>query len=63
MRLSEEHGEVDISKCDRAPKLGERVGVIPNHICPCVNLQDNAWLKLADGKFEKLPIDARGKLS
>ena len=63
VRLSEEHGEVDITKCDKAPKLGERVRVIPNHICPCVNLQDNAWLKVGEGTFEKLPIDARGKLS
>ncbi len=38
-KLSEEHGQVDIKQLDRAPKLGERVAIIPNHICPCVNLQ------------------------
>jgi hypothetical protein len=43
--------------------LGERVQVIVNHICPVVNLQDQAWLRDSDGKLEALPIAARGKLS
>lgn len=63
VRLSEEHGEVDIRWCEHRPQLGQRVHVIPNHICPCVNLQDSAWLATADGSLEALPIDARGKLS
>jgi len=62
VRLSEEHGEVDISKSHRKPKLGERVRVIPNHICPCINLQDVVWLKGEDGRVESSPVDARGKL-
>jgi D-serine deaminase-like pyridoxal phosphate-dependent protein len=61
-RLSEEHGQTDISACDRAPRLGERVSVIPNHICPCVNLQDNLWW-LENGELRPLPVDARGKLN
>lgn len=61
-RLSEEHGEVDLSQCDQRPALGERVHVIPNHICPCVNLQDFAWFH--DGtSYEPQPIHARGKLT
>ena len=48
VRLSEEHGEIDITKCPTKPKIGERVRVIPNHICPCVNLQDVVWLKIDD---------------
>ncbi|MDQ3441432.1 MAG: alanine racemase [Planctomycetota bacterium] len=63
VRLSEEHGEVDVSQCERRPKLGERVEVIPNHICPCVNLHDAAWLRTADGELIRLPTDARGKIS
>ncbi len=61
-KLTEEHGQIDIRNCNRPPKLGERVTVIPNHICPCVNLQDAAWW-LEDGTPEPLPINARGKLS
>ena len=62
-RLSEEHGEVDLSKCDDRPKLGDRVEVIMNHICPCVNLQSTVWLKDADGSLEPAAVDARGLLS
>jgi D-serine deaminase-like pyridoxal phosphate-dependent protein len=63
VRLSEEHGEVDISKCARRPKLGERVRVIPNHICPCINLQDQVWFKHEDGSVHPMRVDARGKLN
>jgi D-serine deaminase-like pyridoxal phosphate-dependent protein len=63
VRLSEEHGEVDISQCARRPKLGERVRVIPNHICPCINLQDQVWVKTEEGAIEPLRVDARGKLN
>ena len=59
-RLSEEHGEVDVSKSEVRPKLGQRVAVIPNHICPCINLQKEVWLKQEDGSLEPLRVDARG---
>jgi D-serine deaminase-like pyridoxal phosphate-dependent protein len=63
-RLTEEHGEVDASQCDQRPMLGERVNVIPNHICPCINLQDAVWLREEnETKLRRLPIDARGKVN
>jgi D-serine deaminase-like pyridoxal phosphate-dependent protein len=61
-RLSEEHGQVDIRNCDRAPQLGEVLTVIPNHICPCVNLQDAVWWRDDEGHLQELVIDARGLL-
>lgn len=63
VRLTEEHGEIDLSKCDRVPRLGERVHVIPNHICPCVNLHNSVWLRDESGAEEVTPVDARGRLS
>lgn len=60
-KLSEEHGQVDVSHCERPPRLGERVTIIPNHICPCVNLQNTVWWSEA-GALEELPVDARGLL-
>lgn len=63
VRLSEEHGEVDVSACPQPPALGQRVCVVPNHICACINLHDAARLVLPDGTAEILTIDARGKLS
>jgi D-serine deaminase-like pyridoxal phosphate-dependent protein len=63
VKLSEEHAQVDARDCQQAPKLGEQVTVIPNHICPCVNLQDTIWLRDGDGRLEKITVHARGKLS
>ncbi len=62
-KLSEEHGQVDVSAVQFRPRVGERVSVIPNHICPCVNLQDRIWLLEADGDVHPLCVDGRGKLS
>ena len=60
--LSEEHGQVDVSACDRQPDVGERLTVIPNHICPCVNLQDQVWWQ-ENGDLQPVPVDARGCVS
>ena len=38
-RMSEEHGILDLSKTDWRPKVGDRVRIIPNHVCVSVNLQ------------------------
>jgi len=62
-RLNEEHGQVDIRNCDRAPKIGERVSIIPNHICPCVNLQDRMWWIEPGEQPRAMNIDARGKVT
>jgi D-serine deaminase-like pyridoxal phosphate-dependent protein len=61
-RLSEEHGELDVSACTTRPKVGDSVSVIPNHICPCVNLRDEVWLRHADGTIEGMRVDTRGRL-
>ncbi|QDU56875.1 alanine racemase [Aeoliella mucimassa] len=59
--LSEEHAQVAIGECDRAPKLGERVQIVPNHICPVINLTNEAWWFGSEQSPIELPIDARGK--
>jgi D-serine deaminase-like pyridoxal phosphate-dependent protein len=38
--LSEEHGHVDFSACERKPEIGERVSIIPNHCCTVTCLFD-----------------------
>jgi D-serine deaminase-like pyridoxal phosphate-dependent protein len=43
--------------------VGERVSVIPNHVCPCINLQDAVWWREPDGRLRRLTIEARGRLS
>ncbi|MCF3936219.1 D-TA family PLP-dependent enzyme [Acuticoccus sp. M5D2P5] len=60
--LSEEHAVVDVSACERKPEIGERVRVIPNHVCPVVNLYDEVYLLDGDTVREAVPVAARGKL-
>lgn len=39
--LSEEHGVIDLSKCEGArPKIGDKIRIIPNHTCVVSNLFD-----------------------
>ena len=39
--MNEEHGMVDMSgRMDLAPRIGERVRIIPNHVCATVNMHD-----------------------
>jgi D-serine deaminase-like pyridoxal phosphate-dependent protein len=61
-RLTEEHGQVDVSACDRRPKVGERMTVIPNHICPCINLQDQVWWRENGEAPRPVRVEARGKV-
>ncbi len=60
--LSEEHGQVDVTACSKRPEVGQRLTIIPNHICPCVNLQDRFWWADQSGNVEPVTIDARGKV-
>jgi len=60
--LSEEHGHVDFSQCGRKPEIGERVTILPNHVCPVSNLVDEV-MGIRDGRVEVLwPVAARGKV-
>jgi D-serine deaminase-like pyridoxal phosphate-dependent protein len=62
VKLTEEHGQVDCRESGTAPKVGERVTVIPNHICPCVNLQDQVWWQEPGQPPRAIKVDARGKV-
>jgi D-serine deaminase-like pyridoxal phosphate-dependent protein len=57
-RLSEEHGQVDISACASPPDLGERLTIIPNHICVCVNMQSSIWWREPEGATRELRVEA-----
>jgi D-serine deaminase-like pyridoxal phosphate-dependent protein len=61
-KLSEEHAQIDINMCGAKPAVGTRVSVIPNHICPCVNLQNVVWWFELNERPRPMNVDARGKL-
>lgn len=60
--LSEEHGQIDFSDCDKKPVVGEKINIIPNHVCPVTNLYDQVYIYENDEVIEILSVDARGKV-
>lgn len=60
-QLSEEHGAVDFSACARKPVIGERLRVVPNHVCPVSNLHDEVYAHRGGVVTAVLPVAARGK--
>ena len=59
-RLHEEHGWVDVSRCNHPPRVGERLSIIPVNISLCINLYDHFYLISCGGNLQKVPVDARG---
>jgi len=58
--LSEEHGILDLSETRWRPRVGERVRVVPNHVCVSVNLHERVW-GTRNGKIEtSWAVAARG---
>lgn len=60
-RMNEEHGVITVSPNSKY-KIGDVIGIIPNHICSTVNLHHFVYLLHADGKLAKVPVAARGML-
>ncbi len=61
-KLSEEHAHVDVSACDPRPRIGERVHVIPAHVCVAVNLTDHLYGYRGDQVEAVWAVAARGKV-
>ena len=61
-RLSEEHGVVTLSPDERGFDVGDQVEIIPNHICPAVNLTDELVIVRDGHVVDRWPVAARGKV-
>ncbi len=59
--LSEEHGVLDVSACPTQPEIGERVRIVPNHVCVVTNLHDEVVFQRNDVIQGVYPVWARGK--
>jgi D-serine deaminase-like pyridoxal phosphate-dependent protein len=58
--LNEEHGYVDVSSSPKRPALGDRLHIVPNHACGCVNLHDGL-LAVREGVVDHvIDVSARG---
>jgi D-serine deaminase-like pyridoxal phosphate-dependent protein len=59
--VSEEHGLLDLSGTDWRPRVGERVRIVPNHVCASVNLQEHLYGVRGGEVVERWEVEARGR--
>lgn len=60
--MSEEHGHLDLSESNYRPKIGDRLAIIPNHVCTCVNMHSQIYYHRGgtiEGVWE---VAARGRV-
>jgi D-serine deaminase-like pyridoxal phosphate-dependent protein len=60
-RLNEEHGVLDLSGCSRKPQVGERLQILPNHVCVVSNLHDEIAVMRGGVLLDTRRVEARGK--
>ncbi len=60
--FAEEHGFLDLAKCNARPSVGDIVRVVPNHVCVVVNMVDQLIAVRGHTVVDVYPVAARGKL-
>ncbi len=60
-RMSEEHGVLDLSHTDWRPRVGDRVRLVPNHVCIVVQQFDTIVGVRGDYVETSWPVSARGR--
>ncbi len=61
-KMNEEHGFVDLSGAEHDFRIGDRVHVIPNHVCVAVNLHEKMYGLRGETVEKVWQVEARGKL-
>lgn len=61
-QLYDEHAIIYNEEFRNQVAIGEKLEIIPNHICPVCNLYDYAYLVSGDEVVKEIPILCRGKL-
>jgi D-serine deaminase-like pyridoxal phosphate-dependent protein len=59
--MSEEHGILDLRRTHWRPTVGERVRVIPNHVCIVVHLNDVVFGVRGNAVETSWQVNARGR--
>jgi D-serine deaminase-like pyridoxal phosphate-dependent protein len=60
-RMSEEHGILDLARTDWRPRVGDRVRVVPNHVCIVVHLNDVVYGAHGATVERSWRVEARGR--
>ncbi|RLL46693.1 D-TA family PLP-dependent enzyme [Oceanobacillus piezotolerans] len=58
----DEHAIIYHKEFNRNVSIGDKVQIIPNHICPVSNLHEKAYLVSNGNILEEIQIECRGKL-
>ena len=61
-RFSEEHGHMNIARSERSYRVGDRISIIPNHVCTTVNMHDEIYGVRGEQVEEVWRVAARGKV-
>jgi D-serine deaminase-like pyridoxal phosphate-dependent protein len=61
VRMSEEHGILDVAGADWRPSVGDQVRIVPNHVCYVVNLNDIIYGVRGTNVETSWPVNARGR--
>jgi D-serine deaminase-like pyridoxal phosphate-dependent protein len=59
--LSEEHGTLEVDP-ENPLTIGERIRIVPNHVCVVSNLFDEIWIEGEGGNLAQMTVNARGKV-
>jgi D-serine deaminase-like pyridoxal phosphate-dependent protein len=59
--MSEEHGILDLTTTAWRPRVGDRVRVVPNHVCIVVHLADIVYGLRGEEVVTSWPVAARGR--
>lgn len=61
-KMNEEHGFIDIHSIDESFTVGDRVRIIPNHVCVAMNLHECVYGVRGDSVEQVWRVEGRGKL-
>lgn len=61
-KLSEEHGHLNVARSERRYRVGERLSIIPNHVCTTLNLHDEVYGVRGEQVETSWRVAGRGKV-
>jgi len=61
-KMNEEHGFIDIQRATESFSVGDRIRIVPNHVCVAVNLHECVYGVRGDSAEQVWRVEGRGKL-
>jgi D-serine deaminase-like pyridoxal phosphate-dependent protein len=62
VKMNEEHGYVKLAPSSPPHRIGDRLHIIPNHICVTTNMHERLWIHEEGKVVDCWEVAARGKL-